>query len=161
MFIGNHRGFSGHFHRFGPSGGSFGRRPHYCRGGDSAQNRAEATPNTFHVPGPQHQRPLIGKNPSRPARHGTPCSGVLPKARRYPLDVKDGMSTNFYAPSPATPGAHGLIRMRSTIFGHRLGFFLEARRGLKCAPKPPFGDGFGEEPRQLYRVVQRRRWPSA
>lgn len=161
MFIGNHRGFSRHFHGFGPSGGSFDRRLHYCRGGDSAQNRAEATPNTFQALGPQHQRPLIGKNPSRPARHGAPCCGVLPKARRYRLDVKDGMSTNFYTPSSVTRGAHCLIRLRSTIFDHRLSFLLEARRGLKCAPKPPFGDGFSEEPRQLYRVVQRRRWPGA
>lgn len=156
MFIGNHRVFSRDFHGFAPSGGGFDHWPDYCQGGDSAQNRAEATPNTFYALGPQHQRPLIGENPSRPARHGTPCRGVLPKARRYPLDVKDGMSTNFYTPSSVTLGALCLIRLRSTIFDHRLSFLLEARPGLRCTPKPPFGDGFGEGPRRLYRVVQRR-----
>lgn len=190
MFIGNHRGFSCHFHGFWPYGGSCGmpfdarktrafRR--FAPGWFAAkfalkthQIEVRFLATTLEYFGVTHWqlqvKPVHGmavrckikpnKAQSLSKKNQHPLIGEYRCRPTWRKRFLRNVLPNVRRYLPRV-SAPWPDGPFSAALGRHPTYLSEARFAFKCAPNPLFGSGFGEGERGLHRAIKRCGWPGA
>jgi hypothetical protein len=190
MFIGNHRGFSRHFHGFRPCGNNsnlhfdaiktihlrwfalgwfaakFALKTRKLKTGFRAAALKYFDPTLWKL-GAKSVPGMAIRCKIKPSKFQSPGGRNL---RSFIGEYRYGQTCRRSFYRNVLPNVRRYLpslsapcpdEWPSSALGRRPTYLSEARRAFKCAPKPPIGDGFSEGARRLYRIVQRCRWTGA